>query len=44
LGFHWFAGHPQSQIFENTLTANTVNEHNNLLSTVIKEYKFETCD
>ena len=44
LGFHWFAGHPQSQIFENTLTADTVNEHNNLLSTVIKEYKFETCD
>lgn len=43
LGFHWFAGHPQSQTFENTLTANTVNQHNNLLSTVIKEYQFETC-
>jgi hypothetical protein len=44
LGFHWFAGHPQSQMFENALTKNTVNEHNNLLSAVIKEYQFETCD
>jgi len=44
VGFHWFAGHPQSQQFENVLTATTVNQHNNLLSTVIKEYRFETCD
>jgi len=44
LGFHWFAGHPQSQQFENELTASTVHAHNNLLSTVIKEYKFETCN
>jgi hypothetical protein len=44
LGFHWFAGHPRSQVFENALTESTVNEHNNLLSAVIKEYQFETCD
>lgn len=44
LGFHWFAGHPQSQLFENALTASNVNEYNNLLSTVIKEYRHETCN
>jgi hypothetical protein len=44
IGFHWFAGHPRSQLFENALTADTVNEYDNLLSTVIKEYQHETCD
>jgi hypothetical protein len=43
VGFHWFAGHPQSQQFENTLTQHNVGEYNNLLSTIIKEISVETC-
>ena len=43
IGFHWFAGHPQSQQFENTLTPDNVGEYNNLLSTIIKEIPGETC-
>ena len=43
IGFHWFAGHPQSQQFENTLTLDNVGEYNNLLSTIIKEIPGETC-
>jgi hypothetical protein len=42
IGFHWFAGHPLSQQFENTLTLDNVGEYNNLLSTIIKEIPVET--
>jgi hypothetical protein len=43
VGFHWFAGHPHSQQFENTLTQHNVGEYNNLLTTIIKEIPVETC-
>ena len=37
VGFHWFAGHPLSQEFENNFNPETNNQYNNLLSTVVKE-------
>jgi hypothetical protein len=43
IGFHWFAGHPLSQEFENVLTHNNLNNYNNLLSTCIKEFQNEAC-
>ena len=42
IGFHWFAGHPLSQEFENQLTLDNVNNYNNLLSTIIKGSYNET--
>jgi hypothetical protein len=39
IGFHWFAGHPLSQEFENELTEENIDNYNNLLSTIIKGYK-----
>lgn len=42
IGFHWFAGHPTSQKFENTLEPSTVNNYDNLLSTTIKGLSNET--
>jgi hypothetical protein len=44
IGFHWFAGHPISQAFENELTVENVDNYNNLLSTIIKDYNNETCN
>jgi len=44
LGYHWFAGHPQSQAFENKFTADNIDKYNNLLTTIIKESQVETCD
>ena len=41
IGFHWFAGHPLSQEFENTLTANNVDQHNNILTTAIRNFTNE---
>jgi hypothetical protein len=42
IGFHWFAGHPLSQAFENELTEENIDNYNNLLSTIIKDYNNET--
>lgn len=42
IGFHWFAGHPQSQEFENILTHVNVSKYNNLPSTIIKGTQVET--
>ena len=42
IGFHWFAGHPQSQEFENILTHVNVNEYNNLPAYIIKGAQVET--
>jgi len=42
VGYHWFAGHPQSQTFENEFTADNIDKYNNLLTTVIKEFQLET--
>jgi len=39
IGFHWFAGHPLSQAFENELTEENIDNYSNLLSTIIKGYK-----
>lgn len=36
IGFHWFAGHPISQEFENKLTDQNLNKFDNLLITTIK--------
>jgi len=44
IGFHWFAGHPLSQAFENEVTASNIDNYNNLLSTIIKDYNNETCN
>lgn len=44
IGFHWFAGHPLSQAFENDVTAENIDNYNNLLSTIIKDYNNETCN
>lgn len=41
IGFHWFAGHPMSQEFENKLTANNVDQHNNILTTAIRNFTNE---
>lgn len=35
IGFHWFAGHPLSQDFENKLTDKNLTEFDNLLTTTI---------
>jgi hypothetical protein len=37
IGFHWFAGHPRSQAFENEFTSDNINKYNNLLTNIIKE-------
>jgi hypothetical protein len=37
IGFHWFAGHPLSQEFENNFIPETNDQYNNLLSTVVRE-------
>lgn len=37
IGYHWFGGHPRSQQFENTVTAENVKEYNNFLATAIQE-------
>ena len=37
IGFHWFAGHPLSQELENQLTANNINQFNNILTTAIRK-------
>jgi hypothetical protein len=37
IGFHWFAGHPLSQEFENRFTPETAKEYNNFLAAVIQE-------
>jgi hypothetical protein len=42
IGFHWFAGHPQSQEFENILTHTNVNQYNNLPAHIIKGAQVET--
>ena len=44
VGYHWFAGHPLSQAFENEFTADNIDKYNNLLTTVIKEFQVETCN
>lgn len=44
VGYHWFAGHPQSQAFENEFTADNIEQYNNLLTVVIKESQVETCN
>jgi hypothetical protein len=41
IGFHWFAGHPLSQEFENILTADNVDQHNNILTTAIRNFTNE---
>jgi hypothetical protein len=41
IGFHWFAGHPQSQEFENILTHSNVDEYNNLPAHIIKGAQIE---
>jgi hypothetical protein len=37
IGFHWFAGHPLSQKLENQLTANNINQFDNILTTAIRK-------
>jgi hypothetical protein len=37
IGYHWFAGHPRSQAFENEFTSDNINKYNNLLTNIIKE-------
>jgi hypothetical protein len=44
VGYHWFAGHPLSQAFENEFTADNIDKYNNLLTTVIKESQVEACN
>lgn len=44
VGYHWFAGHPLSQAFENEFTADCIDKYDNLLTTVIKESEIETCN
>jgi hypothetical protein len=38
VGLHWFAGHPLSQIFETAFTPNNADQHNNILTHVLKEF------
>ncbi len=38
IGLHWFAGHPASQAFETAFTANNADQHNNILTHVLKEF------
>jgi hypothetical protein len=40
IGYHWFAGHPTSREFESLLTPETLDTHNNLLTTVIKNKEY----
>jgi len=42
IGFHWFAGHPQSQEFENILSHVNIDEYNNLPAHIIKGAQVET--
>ena len=35
IGYHWFAGHPVSREFESKFSLETLNDHDNLLTTVI---------
>lgn len=44
IGFHWFAGHPRSQEFENKFVPSTLNQYNNLLSTITQGFQDETCN
>jgi mRNA-degrading endonuclease HigB of HigAB toxin-antitoxin module len=37
IGYHWFAGHPVSQEFENKFDKNNLDNYNNILSTAIKK-------
>ena len=41
LGYHWFAGHPVSQEFENQFTPDTLDNYNNLITEIIKTKGFD---
>jgi hypothetical protein len=36
IGFHWFAGHPLSQEFENKFDKNNLDNYNNILVAILK--------
>lgn len=36
IGYHWFAGHPVSRRFEQEFTPDQINQHDNLITNVIK--------
>jgi hypothetical protein len=42
IGFHWFAGHPKSQDFENVLGPDNLAQHNNILTAAIRKLPNET--
>jgi hypothetical protein len=41
LGYHWFAGHPVSQQFENEFTPDTLANYDNLITEIIKTKGFD---
>jgi hypothetical protein len=43
IGVHWFAGHPESGVFENLLNEHTIINYDNIISLVIRQNGMMTC-